>query len=68
MKIEKYKPKYHHNPDNCGDNCEKDCEMECPLCRATPYDTKLYYSIEGTNDNIVICNECYEQLKKLMVV
>ena len=66
MKIEKYKPKYHHNPDNCTDNCEKDCDMECDNCRASPYNTEFYYIIQGENTSIQLCQKCFLELKKCL--
>ena len=62
MRIEKYKPKYHHNPDNCNDNCEKDCCMECHFCRRTPYETKYYYILKGDDGNIQFCEKCWKEL------
>jgi hypothetical protein len=64
MEIEKFKPKIHRNPDNCTENCEKNCDMECMICRKTPWDTKYYYIVEGENDNIQLCEDCFEKLKK----
>jgi len=65
MKIEKYKPKYHHNPDNCTENCEKDCCMECFNCRASPYNTKYYWIIEAEEESFQLCEKCWEELKIL---
>jgi hypothetical protein len=66
IKIEKYKPKIHKNPDNCNDNCEKDCNMECDICRATPYETDFYYTFGGENHTYQWCEKCFEALKTEM--
>ena len=64
MEIKKYKPKIHENVDDCTEDCEKDCNMECDICRATPWDTKFYYIIQGENDDCQFCKKCFEELKK----
>ena len=63
MKIEKYKPKVHTGSKGCGDDCDRDCNMECDICRATPWDTKFYYIIEGENHNPQFCEKCFKKLK-----
>lgn len=68
MDIHKYKPKKHTNPENCNDNCEMDCNMECMICRATPWDTKLYYIVQGENSNIQLCEKCLEELKNALQI
>jgi len=74
MKITKWKPRFHRNPDSprCGDNCELNCDMECMLCskngdlKTDWYDIEGEPDCDGTIENVNICEKCYNKLKELM--